>query len=144
MTVLDILDALVNEIDAMTLPAPVVAQTTLLPRYRLEELSGPALATVTPQEITLNPSHRGGHDPRYRVAISIQRKLQGPNDVIQDDMRESLEIAEAIAQALYQKPLATLPRAICREASVSDIAIDDLTPQTLVFMATIAAEYQIT
>ena len=107
--IIQIVDAVVTELNATTFSQPLTAMRSYLPRVELAELRT-LKVTVVPSSITVVSASRSQVQRDVAIDVAVQQKLGQEQNAMLDPL---LALAEEIAEHFRAKRLDTFPLAAC-------------------------------
>ena len=107
--IIQIVDAVVTELNATTFSQPLTAMRSYLPRVELAELRT-LKVTVVPSSITVVSASRSQVQRDVAIDVAVQQKLGQEQNAMLDPL---LALAEEIAEHFRAKRLDNCPGALC-------------------------------
>lgn len=134
---LDIAYAVVSALRNMELPLDYDVEQKMAPEYDLKDLKNRKFVVV-PAALEIGPRDKANTDDTAKIDIGILRKVQ--ND---DQIRETVKLAEFVARSFYRKRLAALPCAMCTAVSIDPLYDSELIRQRNQFIGVIRLEFEL-
>jgi hypothetical protein len=109
-TILDIADAVVDQLNGTTFSQPVTAVRHYQPNFELAEMTE-LKVSVVPRSVSSKTLDRSRHNFDYQIDVAVQQKT----DMTQAALDGLMDLVEEIADHLRTQPLAGYPDARCVE-----------------------------
>jgi len=108
-TILNIADAVVEELKREGFSLPFTAERAYLPRFDLPEMTS-LRVTVVPRGLTISAGTRSRDQHEYRIDVGVQQKLEQEDSAELDPL---MDLVEEIADHFRGLVLETEPEAAC-------------------------------
>jgi hypothetical protein len=108
-TILDIADAVVDDLNAGSFSLPFTATRAYVPRFDLPDMAD-LRVTVVPKGLAIATASRADHQHDYRVDVGVQQKFEEGDAAELDPL---MGLVEEIADMFRGAALETDPAAVC-------------------------------
>jgi hypothetical protein len=138
ITITDITDALVGELNAGIWSQTFTAAANYRPRWTAADLAT-LRVTVSPRSLAISPSSRGGDQREFVVDVALQQKLDSDDD---EDIPGLIRLADEIVRYFVGDRLTGLTDVACIAGTNEPIYSVEHLDQLLVFTSLITLTFR--